>query len=111
MEFFGIIAFILVLSYSSYPSKLNKLERKIKKISRNMKEESSMSKLIKDLKGDKCLISSDEAIFITGKTDMECQIIDVDDEWIKITFVDKKDIKKTQIIRIDTIDKIELITY
>ncbi len=40
---------------------------------------------------------------------MECNVIDVDDEWIKISYSDKKKVEKTKIIRIDTIESIELI--
>jgi len=46
---------------------------------------------------------------------VECQIIDVDDEWVKISFIDKKDkksinISKTTIIRIENILNIGIIT-
>ncbi len=40
---------------------------------------------------------------------MECEVLDVDDEWVKITYKDKKDVTKTIIIRIESIDNIEII--
>ena len=68
-----------------------------------------MSKLINELIGQECLIKSEEALFDMGNIQMKCYIIDVDDEWIKIRFTDKKKIEKTKIIRIDSIENIELI--
>lgn len=108
MEYFGLIAFILVLSYSSYPSKLKKLEKEVQTLKRSMRGENAMSKLINDLKGQKCLITSGDAVAFVGKTSLECEIIDVDDEWVKIAFVDRKGIIKTVIMRIENIENIEL---
>jgi len=81
------------------------------------KGENVMSRLIDDLKGQKCLITCDniQPSLIQRNTIVECQIIDVDDEWVKINFIDKKDkenisISKTTIIRIENILNIEIIT-
>ncbi|HCO74542.1 MAG TPA: hypothetical protein DIT16_06770 [Clostridium sp.] len=68
-----------------------------------------MSKLLKDLIGVKCIISCEGALVFIGKSEMECEVLDVDDEWVKITYKDKKDVTKTNIIRIESIDNIEII--
>lgn len=109
MKFLGFITFILLLSYSSYPTKTKRLEKELKILKRNIKGGNIMSKIIRDLKGQKCLIKCTEALFTVGDTSMECNVIDVDDEWIKISYSDKKKVEKTKNIRIDTIESIELI--
>lgn len=109
MEYFGLMAFILVLYYSGYLEKIKKHERKIKTLERSMKGENKMSKLINDLIGEECIIKSEEALFAMSDMTMKCEIIDVDDEWVKISFVDKKGNSITKIIRIDSIENIELI--
>lgn len=109
LEYFGIIAFVLVLSQIGYSSKIKKLESEIKNLKRKIKGEDELSKLLKDLIGQKCLINCDGAVIFTGKTEIECEVLDVDDEWVKITFKDKKGVTKTNIIRIESIDNIEII--
>ena len=108
MEFFGLIAFVLIMAYSSYPSKVKKLEKKLIAIKRDRKVENTMSKLISDLNGHRCLIEWEE-VFFSGGTAVECDVIDYDDEWIKIRYKDKKDIEKVKIMRIENIKSIELI--
>jgi hypothetical protein len=111
MEYLGVVAFVLVLSYSGYLKRVKKLERQVKELKRSIKGESAMSKLISELKGKVCLIKDEDenAILTIGSSSIECNVIDVDDEWIKISYKDKKDIIKTKIMRIESIGSIELI--
>ncbi len=109
LEYFGLIAFVLVLSQMGYPSKIKKLEGELKSLKRKIKGEEALSKLLKDLIGVKCIIDCDGAVVFTGKSEMECEVLDVDDEWVKITYKDKKNVTKTNIIRIESIDNIEII--
>lgn len=109
LEYFGLIAFVLVISQMGYPSKIKKLEGELKRLKRKIKGEEALSKLLKDLIGVKCIISCEGALVFIGKSEMECEVLDVDDEWVKITYKDKKDVTKTNIIRIESIDNIEII--
>jgi len=109
MEYFGIFAFILVLAYSSYPSKVKKLEAKIKKLERKLKGESTMSKLINDLVGKECKIKSDEAWAMVGADAVKCLVMDCDDEWIKVQYTDKKGKVIVKLLRIETVDEVELL--
>jgi len=109
LEYFGLIAFVLVLSQMGYPSKIKKLEGELKSLKRKIKGEEALSKLLKELIGVKCIISCEGAPVVIGKSEMECEVLDVDDEWVKITYRDKKDVIKTNIIRIESIDNIEII--
>ncbi len=109
MEWLGFVAIVIICCYSSYPSKIKKIESKIKKLERNMRGELSMSKILSEIINKKCILISDEAILIAPKREIECTILDVDDEWIKFTFADKKGLIKTHIFRIESIERVELI--
>jgi len=106
MEIFGLVALALVLCYSGYPARIKKLETELKKIKTSVKGENAMSRLIESLRGQECIIECNEALLITGKTSITCQVLDVDDEWVKISFTDKHN--KTKIMRIENISNIEL---
>lgn len=55
MEYFGLIAFLIVLSYLDLPSQLKKLKREFKRMRKyegyTRKGVSGMSKMLEDLKG------------------------------------------------------------
>lgn len=103
MEWLGLVCLGLILCYSSYPEKVRKLEHKVKLISRD--KESKVMKLIQDLVGKKCIIVCDDAF----ETKLTADVLDADDEWVKIIFTDKKGKTKTQIIRIDSVKSVELL--
>ena len=53
MEYLGVLAFVIVLCYMSYPDKVKKLERKVKKLEKERCRESIMSKLIEEFQAKK----------------------------------------------------------
>lgn len=115
MWYFIIIVILIFYSISNsenlkeYEKKIKLLKRKLRLAEGNTKGENIMSKLISDIKGQKCLIKSEEVIFGKESVNVECEILDADDEWIKIRFKDKKDNLITQIIRIDILKSLELV--
>lgn len=68
-----------------------------------------MSKIISGLVGEKCKIQMEENFLGIG-TESIVDVLDTDDEWIKISFVDKKGNTRVQILRIETIKNIELVS-
>ncbi len=46
MEYLGVLAFIIMLCYMSYPDKVKKIERKVKKLEKERCRDRIMSKLI-----------------------------------------------------------------
>ena len=107
LEWAGWIAMIMLLYYSSYPGKVNKLECKVKKLERKQGGKSKMSKIINDLVGKNCKIESDNLSYdIENDT---CMILEADDEWIKISYIDSKKVTITKILRIESIETVELI--
>lgn len=109
MEYFGVLAFILIMCYMAYPGKVKRLEKEVVKLKRALKGDDSMSKLINELKGYKCKLSFNDVTSLLEDDNQVYEIIDVDDEWVKITFKNKKGVDKRVIVRIETIDRIELV--
>jgi len=108
LEWVGWISLMILIFYSAYPGKVKKLESKVKKLERKQGGAESMSKIINTLVGKSCKIKTDDALTLVGSTDIQCMVLDADDEWIKLAYTDKKNVAKTKILRIDSIDNIEL---
>ena len=122
MEWLGVLAFVLIMCYSGYPSRLVKIEKnlknaekRIKNLERKLNGGKNMSDMIKALKGQKCELTFNDYIEGTLNKTLECTVVDADDEWMKISYTSeevKKKVKEekiiTQIIRIENIDSIEL---
>ena len=104
MEWMGWIVFAIVLCYASYPGRVRKLESKVKKLQTKQKGDVKMSKIISELIGKQCKIETED--IINGSID--CTILDSDDEWVKLTYTDKKNNMFTKILRIEAINSIEL---
>ncbi len=109
MEWFGLVALVLILCYSSYPGKVRRLEATIKRLERKQKGENCMSKLISGLVNKQCKIKSDDAMQLVGSTELMCFILDADDEWIKVRFTDKKGNQIIKLLRIENINEVEVI--
>lgn len=108
MEWIGYLAFVIILCYSSYPSRVKKLERKVKLLERKLKGENEMSKIITYLLGKECKIRSEEVFGVFGETERNCTVLELDEEWVKVSYNDKKGKKFIKILRIEDIDSIEI---
>lgn len=109
MEWIGLVALVLVLCYSSYPGKVRHLESVVRKLERKQKGENEMSKLISNLVNQEIIIKSDDALQLVGKTELLCNVLDADDEWIKVRYMDKKNNQITKLLRIENIDEVEIV--
>lgn len=113
MEWIGWLSLIILVFYSAYPGRVKKLESKVKKLEKNKRVEQEgdleMSKIIADLVGKKCKIQTEDALQIVGSPEIECNVLEVDEEWIKFSFVDKKKIEKIKIIKIEEINSVEIL--
>lgn len=107
-----MIAFIFVISiffnYSSYPKKFKQIENEVKKLERLQKGEDEMSQLLAELVGKSCKLYSDEGLTIVSNHEIPCTVLAVDEEWIKFSTVDKKNIEKIAMIRIESLEKVVL---
>lgn len=113
MEYLGVFAFIMVISYMGLPGKVNHLETKVKRLNKvlliNNKGESIMSKLINDLVGKKCVIKSDIGLEMFSNDMIECKVLEADEDWIKIEYNEKKGNLVTMLMRVDNIDNVEIL--
>lgn len=108
MEWMGRAALGLILCYSAYPGKVKHLEATVKRLEKKQRGETAMSKLISELVSMECIIKSDDALQLVGKTELKCLVLDTDDEWIKVRFTDKKKNTVTKLLRVAHIDEIEI---
>lgn len=114
MEFIGWFCFIIILCYSGYPRRVKHNEKRIKNLEKKQNGGNEMSNLVAELKGKNCLITFDASFDAFFDNKVNCKIVDTDNEWIKITYEEKKkkkdDLEKTKvkIVRIENIESIEL---
>ncbi|RDU22171.1 hypothetical protein [Anaerosacchariphilus polymeriproducens] len=105
MEMFGLISLAILAFYWSYPDKINKMEKRIKKMEKKKNGRNEMSKLISELKGKVCTIAID-----TELSEVKCEVVDIDDEWLKCCILDKKGEKQKEMLyRIDSIQKVSMV--
>ena len=97
------IVFILfmIFFYSNNSKKIKKLENKIKKLERKEKGNIEMSRLLQEMIGKKPIITG---VYI-GTDNWE--VVDVDEEWVKLRRVDKKGKEKFKLQRIEDIQTVE----
>lgn len=119
MEACGFIALMILIYCYSYPGRVQKLEKKVKKLeqSKNLwqrnkeeKEENKMSRLVQDLVGKKCRVETEDDTFVlAGSGLVVCDVLDADDDWVKLAYEDKKNGRITKLVRIDTIVTVDIV--
>ncbi|MEZ7634280.1 hypothetical protein O3639_04730 [Streptococcus mitis] len=91
----------LVLIYSSQSKKIKRLEKRLKVIERKEKGNIDMSRLLQELIGKKPTIVGQ--VFGTSLW----EVVDVDEEWVKLRHVDKNGKEKFKLQRIEDIQTVE----
>lgn len=81
----------------------------MKKLEKKLRGEKTMSKILSELINKKCILITDTGFEIASKREIECYILDVDDDWIKFNFTDKKGVNKTQILKVEDIERVDFI--
>ena len=92
---------LMIIFYLDHTQKVKKLENKIKKFERKEKGNTEMSRLLKELIGRTPVIVGQ--LFETDNW----EVVDVDDEWVKLRRVDKKGKEKFKLQRIEDIQTVE----
>ena len=97
------VVFILfmIFFYSNHSEKIKKLENKIKKLERKEKGNIEMSRLLQELIGKNPTIVGQ--VFGTSLW----EVVDVDEEWVKLRSVDKEGKEKFKLQRIEDIQTVE----
>ena len=83
--------------------KLRRMQGRVKSLERNRKGEKSMSRFLKEMIGKKPMITSE----LIGTNDW--LVVDVDEDWVKLSKTDKKGQTKTKLMRIEDIRSVELL--
>ena len=91
----------LVLIYSSQSKKIKRLEKRLKVIERKEKGNIDMSRLLQELIGKNPTIVGQ--VFGTSLW----EVVDVDEEWVKLRRVNKKGKEKFKLQRIEDIQTVE----
>ncbi|HGL7416132.1 TPA: hypothetical protein ACKC3W_001599 [Streptococcus pneumoniae] len=98
-----VLGFILfmIFFYSNNSKKIKKLENKIKKLDRKEKGDAEMSRLLQEMIGKEPIITG---VYI-GPDNWE--VVDVDEEWVKLRSVDNTGKEKFKLQRIEDIQTVE----
>ncbi|WP_000001835.1 hypothetical protein, partial [Streptococcus pneumoniae] len=96
----GFILF-LIFFYSNDSKKIKKLENKIKRLERKEKGNAEMSRLLQEMIGKEPIITG---VYI-GPDNWE--VVDVDEEWVKLRRVDNTGKEKFKLQRIEDIQTVE----
>lgn len=92
---------VFIFGIDSY-NKLKRMQGRIKSLERKRKGNKTISQFLKEMIGKKPTIMS-ESIGTNNWL-----VVDVDEEWVKLSMIDKKGQTKTKLIRIEDIRSIEL---
>ena len=92
---------LMIIFYLDHTQKVKKLENKIKRIEQKQKGNKEMSRILKELIGKKPVIVGQ----LFGTDNWE--VVDVDEEWVKLRRVDKKGKEKFKLQRIEDIQTVE----
>ena len=91
----------LVIIYTSSEKKIKKLNKRIKRLEKQVKGNQEMSRLLEELKGQTVKVT------VNGFR-TEYEIIDIDEDWVKLTRVIHKQQRETKLVRIEDIQDIQL---
>ena len=91
----------LVIFYTSSEKKIKRLNKRIKRLEKQVKGNQDMSRLLEELKGQTATVTVDGVGF-------EYEIIDIDEDWVKLTRVINKQQSETKLVRIEDIQGVQL---
>ncbi|MGT2754205.1 hypothetical protein [Streptococcus ovis] len=106
MEYIGVFALMIAMMNIDAGSKIKKLATRLKKLEKNTKPkgENTMSRLIQSLINAKCTVLFDEEIQMGPYA---YDILDADEDWVKIRREDKKGNEEVRIVRIEDIKELK----
>lgn len=92
---------LVIMFYLYHTQRVKKLENKIKRIEQKQKGNIEMSRILKEMIGKKPTIIGE--LFGTNFW----EVVDVDEEWVKLRYVDKTGKEKIKLQRIEDIQAVE----
>ena len=91
----------LVIIYASSEKKIKRLNKRIKRLEKQVKGNQEMSRLLEELKGQTVNVTVNGF----GTT---WEIVDFDEDWVKLTRVNNKQQRETKLVRIEDIQDVQL---
>lgn len=91
----------LVIFYTSSEKKIKRLNKRIKKLEKQLKGNQDMSRLLEELKGQTATVT------VNG-FETKYEIMDIDEDWVKLSRENRKKEKETKLVRIEDIQGIQL---
>ena len=92
---------LLFLIYTGSEKKIKRLNKRIKGLEKQLKGNQEMSRLLEELKGQTV------SIRLNG-FGSNWEIVDFDEDWVKLSRENKKKEKETKLVRIEDIQGIQL---
>ena len=92
---------LLFLIYTGSEKKIKRLNRRIRRLEKQLKGSQEMSRLLEELKGQTV------SIRLNG-FGSNWEIVDFDEDWVKLTRVIHKQQRETKLVRIEDIQGIQL---
>ena len=91
----------IVIFYASSEKKIKGLNRRIRRLEKQVKGNQDMSRLLEELKG--------QAVTVTvNGFGTKYEIMDIDEDWVKLTRVINKQLSETKLVRIEDIQGVQL---
>lgn len=90
----------LVIVYASSEKKIKGLNRRIRRLEKQVKGNQEMSRLLEELKGQKVKVT------VNG-FGTEYEIMDIDEDWVKLSRETNKQQRETKLVRIEDIQDIQ----
>lgn len=91
----------LVIFYTSLEKKIKRLNKRIKRLEKQLKGNQDMSRLLEELKGQTVMVT------VNG-FGTKYEIMDIDEDWVKLSRENRKKDKETKLVRIEDIQGIQL---
>lgn len=92
---------LLFLIYTGSEKKIKGLNRRIRRLEKQLKGNQEMSRLLEELKGQTVTVT------VNGFR-TEYEIMDIDEDWVKLSRETNKQQKETKLVRIEDIQDIQL---
>ena len=90
----------IVIFYASSEKKIKKLNKRIKRLEKQVKGNQEMSRLLEELKGQTVTVT------VNG-FGAEYEIMDIDEDWVKLSRVNHKQQRETKLVRIEDVELIQ----
>ena len=91
----------IVIFYASSEKKIKGLNRRIRRLEKQVKGNQDMSRLLEELKGQTVTVT------VNG-FGTKYEIMDIDEDWVKLTRVINKQLSETKLDRIEDIQGVQL---